>query len=216
MLVSSSPTVLCPSFFFNPLALALSNHPFHSSFAPVLATPFSISRNADTHAGDPLDSPGISILTGDKRSEESNEISTSFTIKVCLILKRRVARRQIIECADKRASPRLVSITNNSKYLFGEVWNFVTCDGKITTITNVALTYSRNTTRNLKLASSKNNCIVSQRERIILITKINYFNNCNDLRDLFVTEKLRVWLFYEQQLVNWKLSEIYHFDTQTS
>lgn len=104
------------SLFFNPRSRP--SHPFvHSSFAPVLATPFCISRNADTPAGDPLDSPGVWILTGDKRGEESNEISTSFTVKVCLILKCRPRDGKLLNA---QTNAQVVSIKNNSEFFYSE------------------------------------------------------------------------------------------------
>jgi len=56
--------------FFLILVLAPSFSPSADLFVLqtlILATPFYISRNADTPIGDPLDSSGAWILTGDKR-----------------------------------------------------------------------------------------------------------------------------------------------------
>lgn len=90
-----------PRFFFFYRALSFFIFNPRSCFLPPLPPVRSFvlhgrSRNPFLHFkerryprcwGDPLDSLGVWILTGDKRSEKSNEISTSFTVKVCLILK---------------------------------------------------------------------------------------------------------------------------------
>lgn len=99
-------------FYFSFFFFILLHYPFLIPRSPsppsfvhsfILATPFCISRNADTPAGDPLDSPAVWILTGDKRSEDSNEISTSFTVKVCLIFEYRPRNGNRTECARVRA-----------------------------------------------------------------------------------------------------------------
>lgn len=66
-----------------------------------------------------MESPGVWILTGDKRSEESNEISTSFTVKVCLIWKCRPRDSKLLNARtdENRAA---VTIGNNSEFLIGK------------------------------------------------------------------------------------------------
>lgn len=98
----------CPRAFLLPLSLR-SILFFFFFLIPVLALPccsfIRPSRSSSqplfafegTRRYLPLDSPSIWILTGDK--PESNEISTSFTAKVCLILKYR-------SCDDKLLNAR--------------------------------------------------------------------------------------------------------------